>query len=158
MGCCINNKHKVKVREQLCSCSVYVFCVPGQPWQQQQQQQHVSSAAGLHVSRVSSEFRRYPHTSPAYQSQRTRPYRCRRTHVHQQPGHPHQVPRVTVRDPRQLWKTQNTWLYNSVFSFQIAGIYFNYFQLIGKFKGNYHNDLVHRQKHLNFKGPWLTSK
>ena len=81
----------------MCVC---VFCVPGQPWQQQ----HVESAACFCVSCVSSGLCWYSYTCPAHQNQCTCPHRCRRTHVHQQPGHSHQVPWVTVRDKHPLWK------------------------------------------------------
>lgn len=123
-GWWINNKHEVQVWEQLWPRSACVLCVLGQPWQQQ----HVSPAVGL---RVSSELRWYPHTSPAHQSQCTCPHWCRWTHVHEQPGHPHKVPRVTVRDTHICEKHTEHLT----------------FKWILKLKDNYNNGLIYQGTH-----------
>lgn len=79
------------------------ICVPGQT-SQRQLQQHVESEAGFLVSNVSPVHHGNPGTSSAHQNQRTSPHWCRRTHVHQQPAHTHQVPRVKVRHTSKFLK------------------------------------------------------
>lgn len=58
---------------------------------------HVPSVSDA-LPGFSSGCSRNSSPSSTHQVQRSRAHRCRRTHVHQQPGHPHQVPRLQVRN------------------------------------------------------------
>lgn len=57
---------------------------------------HVPSVSNT-VPGFSSGCSRNSSPSSAHQVERSRAHRCRRTHVHQQPGYPDQVPRLQVR-------------------------------------------------------------
>lgn len=56
---------------------------------------HVPSVSDT-LPGFSSGCSRNSSPSSTHQVQRSRAHRCRRTHVHQQPGHPDQVPRLQV--------------------------------------------------------------
>ena len=62
--------------------------------------QHVPDVSEQ-VPGVSHEHPGHPLPGTAHQDQRPGPHRRGGAHVHQQPGHAHQVPRVQVRPPAQ---------------------------------------------------------
>lgn len=96
---------------QMSTWLICLCCFPGR----QRQQQHVQPAASLPVSRLSPGLGWYPRPSSTHQNQCAGPHRCRRTHVHQQPGHPHQVPRITVRGSQECHELiQNDPEYNYI--------------------------------------------
>lgn len=64
----------------------------------QQQCGHVDSAYLDTFAGLAAGHRWHPHTCTAHKGQRSRAHWCRRSHVHQQPGHINQIPRVQVND------------------------------------------------------------
>lgn len=83
------------------------------PGESQQQCGHVDSASLGTFACLPAGHSWHPHTCTAYEDQRAGAHRRGGSHVHQQPGHVNQIPRIQVKC-MNTWTSSNS-LYIGVF-------------------------------------------